>query len=126
MRDHFHLSELCEALEVSRSGYYARQTRRAGPRSEQNQRLLGPMEAIHHHRHTRSYGSPRMTHELRGLGLVCSENRVARLMRVQGMRARPRKPFRPKTTRVDHAAHPSPNLLAAAGKSTEAGDTLGE
>ena len=47
-------------------------------------------------------------------GLVCSENRIARLMRWQGMRARARKPFRPKTTRADHAARPSPNLLAAA------------
>lgn len=115
MREDFHLSELCEALGVSRSGYHARQTRRPGSRHQQNQRLLGPMDAIHRHRHTRCYGSPRMTHELRGLGLACSKNRIARLMRSQGMRAQPRKPFRPKTTRADHAAHPSPNLLAAAG-----------
>jgi hypothetical protein len=56
--------------------------------------------------------SPRMTHELIARGHACSENRVARLMRAEGLRARPRKPFRPKTTRPDHAAHPSPNLLA--------------
>lgn len=124
MRDDFHLSELCEALGLSRSGYYARQTYRPGPRFEQNQRLLEPMEMIHHHRHTRSYGSPRMTHELRGLGLVCSENRIARLMRSEGMRARPRKPFRPKTTRADHAARPSPNLLAAAGSPQAPGTHL--
>jgi putative transposase len=30
------------------------------------------------------------------------------------MRACPRRPFRPKTTSPDHAAHPSPNLLAKA------------
>ena len=124
MRDDFHLSELCEALGLSRSGYYARQTYRPGPRFEQNQRLLEPMQMIHHHRHTRSYGSPRMTHELRGLGLVCSENRIARLMRSEGMRARPRKPFRPKTTRTDHAAHPSPNLLAAASPPRRPGTHL--
>ena len=46
-----------------------------------------------------------MTHELRGLGLSCSENRVARLMHAQERRAQPRKPFRPKTTRADQAAH---------------------
>ena len=124
MRDTFHLSELCDALGGARSGYYARQTRRPGPRSEQNQRLLGPMEAIHRHRHTRSYGSPRMTHELRSLGLICSENRIARLMRSQGMRARPRKPFRPKTTKADPAARPSPNLLAAAGSPQAPGTHL--
>ena len=49
MRDNYHLSELCETLGVSRSGYHARQTRPPGLRHEQNQRLLGAMEAIHHH-----------------------------------------------------------------------------
>jgi putative transposase len=73
------------------------------------------MNSIHTHRHTRSYGSPRMTRELRGKGQGCSENRVARLMQLHDMRARPRRPFRPKTTSPDHAAHPSPNLLAKAG-----------
>ena len=43
-------------------------------------------------------GSPRITRELRSLGLACSENRVARVMRSGGLRARPIKPFRPKTT----------------------------
>lgn len=124
MREQFYLNELCEALGVSRSGYYARQSRKPGPRFEQNQQLLGPLAAIHHHRHTRSYGSPRMTHELRALGLVCSENRIARLMRAEGMRARPRKPFRPKTTQADHAAHPAPNLLATAGSPQRPGTHL--
>src|SRR5271155_5096476 len=45
-------------------------------------------------------------------------NRVARLMRQSGLRARPRRPFRPKTTSPDHAAAPSPNLLAAAATPT--------
>src|SRR5665213_1262471 len=45
---------------------------------------------------------------------LCSENRVARLMRKNGLRARPRRPFRPKTTSQDHAAAPSPNLLVGA------------
>ena len=81
MREQFSLNELCEALGVSGSGYYARQSRKPGPRFEQNQRLPGPMEAIHHHRHTRSYGSPRMTHELRGLGLFGRSRRPAHARR---------------------------------------------
>jgi putative transposase len=115
MRDTFHITELCAALGVSKSGYHAAGARLPGPRQASNQRLLAQMNSIHGDRHTRCYGSPRMTHELRALGLVCSENRVARLMRSAGLRARPRKPFRPKTTRPDHAAQPSPNLLAEAG-----------
>lgn len=81
MRADIHLSELYEALAASRSGYYARQTRRACPRSQQSQHVLGLMKAIYDHRHTRSHGSPRMTDGVRDLDLVYSKNRVARLMR---------------------------------------------
>ncbi len=124
MRHSFPISELCKALGVSRSGYHAAAARAPGRRKEANAQLLAHMHSIHADRHTRCYGSPRMTRELRGLGLACSENRVARLMRSGGLRARPRKPFRPKTTRPDHAAHPSPNLLAKAEAPTAPGTHL--
>jgi len=124
MREDYSISELCEALELSRSGYHAARSRQPSARAIENKRLVDEMQAIHSHRHTRSYGSPRMTEELRGRGLACSENRVARLMQVNGLRARPRKPFRPKTTRPDHAAHPSPNLLGAAGPAEAPGRQL--
>jgi len=65
-----------------------------------------------------------MTRELRAQGFSCSENRIARLMRWAGLAARPRKPFRPKTTRPDHAAHPSPNLLAQADPPAAPGTQL--
>ena len=112
MRASYTIIELCDALEVSASGYYAAGNRPESKREQENSNLLHAMKLIHKHRHTRAYGSPRMTHQLRIEGFACSENRVARLMRRAGLRARPRKPFRPKTTRPDHAAHPSPNLLA--------------
>lgn len=115
LRAHFDITELCEALGVSRSGYHAAQTRQEGPRAKANRELVHEMKTIHTHRFTRSYGSPRMTSELCAIGQGCSENRVARLMRLHGMRSRPRRPYRPKTTSPDHAAHPSPNLLAQAG-----------
>lgn len=124
LRADYSITDLCEALGISRSGYHAATRRPLSQRGKENHRLLDAMNAIHRHRHTRTYGSPRMTHELRSLGHVCSENRVARLMRVQGLRARPRKPFRPKTTRPDHAAHPSPNLLAQAGPPAAPGTQL--
>jgi transposase InsO family protein len=124
MRENFQLTELCEALGVSRSGYYAAGKRPTKARARANQQLLEEMKTIHAHRHTRSYGSPRMTHELRARGQTCSKNRVARLMRIHGLRARPRRPFRPKTTTPDHGAHPSPNLLAEAGPATAPGVQL--
>ena len=113
MRNSFSIVELCEALAVSRSGYYASRAPVLSSREDSSLQLFERMRSIHADRHTRSYGSPRMTRQLLDLGLPCSENRVARLMRSDGLRARPRKPFRPKTTDPDHAAHPSPNLLAA-------------
>lgn len=124
MRHSFSISEICHALGVSRSGYHAALGRIPGRRRESNVRLLAYMNSIHADRHTRCYGSPRMTRELQGLGLACSENRVARLMRSNRLRATPRKPFRPKTTRPDHAAHPSPNLLAKAGAPSAPGTHL--
>jgi putative transposase len=124
MRHSFPISELCHALGVSRSGYHAAATRLPGPRAESNSQLIAHMTSIHDDRHTRSYGSPRMTRELHSLGISCTENRVARLMHSTGLRARPRKPFRPKTTRPDHAAHPSPNLLAKAAPPTAPGTHL--
>jgi transposase InsO family protein len=65
-----------------------------------------------------------MTRQLQANGLLCSENRVARIMRRSSIRARPRKPFRPKTTQPDHAAHPSPNLLAKAGHPSAPGQQI--
>lgn len=78
MRDDYSIFELCDALDVSRSAYYAARTRRPSPRQTQNQTLLASIKPIHKHRFTRAYGSPRMTRELQLLGLTCSENRVAR------------------------------------------------
>lgn len=124
MRENFQLVELCKALGVSRSGYHAARKRPPAARARANRQLLEQMKILHAHRHTRSYGSPRMTHQLRALGHACSKNRVARLMRLHGLRARPRKPFRPKTTTPDHGAHPSPNLLATAGPATAPGTQL--
>ena len=124
MRADFPITELCEALEVSASGYHAARTRKPSQRQNANQHLLECINTIHSHRHTRSYGSPRMTHELHALGLSCSENRVARLMHLGEVRAQPRRPYRPKTTQPDHAAHPSPNLLAQAPAPTAPGTHL--
>ena len=68
--------------------------------------------ASHSHRHPRGDGSPRLTRELQATGSPCSVNRGAQGRRAAGLRVRARPPYRPETTRVDHAASPSPHLLA--------------
>ena len=124
MRDSYSISELCQALEVSRSAYFAAKKRPLSRRAQDNQQLLHQIHLIHAHRHTRCYGSPRMTRALQAMGTTCSENRVAKIMRSQGLRARMRKPFRPKTTTPDHRACPSPNLLAQAPAPSAPGQQL--
>ncbi len=44
------------------------------------------------------YGGPRVRQALRRDGIECGENRVARLMRENGLAARRKKAFRPRTT----------------------------
>lgn len=126
MRESYSVSELCEALEASRSGFYAWRARKGSPgvRAAANACLSAEIKRIHSHRHTRCYGSPRMTSELKASGFSCSLNRVASLMRREGIRARARKPFRPKTTQPDHAACPSPNLLAKADPPKRPGEQI--
>ena len=57
-----------------------------------------------------TYGSPRMTHELRDQGLRVGRRRTARLMRENGLRARQPRRFR-RTTDSLHAFPVAPNLL---------------
>ena len=111
MRETFSMEELCGAFEVSRSGYYAWKQAKPTKRSRQDRQII---EAIHSHRHMKSYGSPRMTEELKSRGLRCGRHRVARLMRAQGISVRPRKAFRPCTTKADKTARIAPNHLAKA------------
>lgn len=114
MRGNFSVQEMCVAFEVSASGYWASRKRPLSPRQVANDELVSEIKRIHRHRYKRSYGSPRLTRELRSAGHSCSKNRIARLMRKNDLCARPRRPFRPKTTDPDRTAAPSPNLLLEA------------
>lgn len=111
--DDYQINELCDAFEVSKSGYYAAQKRPPAPRTQMNQEIVSKIKEIHSDRHLKAYGSPRMTAELKEEhGLECSENRVARLMAANGIQARHKTAFRPKTTEQDASRKASPNLLA--------------
>jgi len=100
---------MCEALEVSASGYYAWACRPDSPTKEWRQELLGAIEEVHAQVKGR-YGSPRMTAELKARGYECSENTVAELMRWQGIRARRAKRF-VRTTDSNHRLPVAPNVL---------------
>jgi len=112
--ENYTVPELCDALGVSKSGYYAAKAAPEGPRARDERRIVAEMEAVHQDRHTRCYGSPRMADELAARGAPCSENRAARLMKKHGINARAKAAFRPKTTVSDPSKRPAPNLLEGA------------
>jgi putative transposase len=111
MSSKFSIAQLAKAFQVSRSGYYAWAKRQAqpGPRAHQNQILLVQIRMLHQEHQSR-YGSPRIWASLRRLGLSCGHNRVARLMKLNGIRARQKRCFRPRTTQPGQGA--AANLLA--------------
>jgi putative transposase len=100
---------MCEALEVSVSGYYAWVARVDSPTEEWRAELVAATEQIHDDVKGR-YGSPRMTAELRARGYECSENTVAELMREQGIRARAPRRF-VRTTDSNHRLPVAANVL---------------
>jgi len=101
---------LCQLLEVPRSGYYQWRKGRSGPRAKANERLLKHIQkAFAQSRQT--YGSPRLTRQLRRQKITCSQNRVARLMRRHHIRAKSKRPFRPRTTDSRHLDRIAPNRV---------------
>ena len=113
----FPVQRLCKVLEVSPSGYFAWKGRPASQRQREDLVLLAHVRSAFA-LSNETYGSPRMTHELRDQGLTAGRRRVARLMRENGLRARQPRRFK-RTTDSRHTLAVAPNLLdqdfAAAG-----------
>jgi putative transposase len=100
---------MCEALEVSASGYYAWASRLDSPTQQRRQELVGVIEEVHAEVKGR-YGSPRMAAELNARGHGCSQNTVAKLMREHGIRAKAPRRF-VRTTDSNHRLPVAANLL---------------
>jgi transposase InsO family protein len=100
---------MCEALEVSASGYYAWASRPGSATEQWRQELVGAIEGIHAEVKQR-YGSPRMAAELKARGYECSENTVAKLMSAHGIKARAARRL-VRTTDSNHRLPVAPNVL---------------
>ena len=109
-RKQFPIKALCRMMEVSTSGYYEWRARPESARKRANRRLLLQIRAVHL-RSRKRYGRRRVHAQLRQEGILCSLGRVARLMRVAGLRGRRRRGFR-TTTDSRHTLPVAPNLLA--------------
>ena len=109
-RAEFALTELCEVLEVSVSGYRA--WKRGGTPDRQgltDAQLLALIQSIHAELKG-AYGSPRMVRELRARGFPVSKARVERLMREHGLRGRHKRRYK-ATTDSKHSLPVAENLL---------------
>jgi transposase InsO family protein len=91
----------CNTLDVSRSGYYAWRKRPESERAKEDAVLLERIRAIHA-RSDRTYGSPRVTEDLRDEGFNVNEKKVARLMRENKIVSEAVKKFRITTTDSNH------------------------
>ena len=81
---------MCRLLEVSSSGFYAWLKRGPSTRALEDQRLALEVAEVHL-RSRRRYGSPRVHRELQARGIRIGRKRVARLMYLQRLAARPKR-----------------------------------
>lgn len=104
------LPAMCETLDVSVSGYRAWK-RGGSPKRKRltDAQMLTIIRAIHKELKG-AYGSPRMVRELRARGYPASKQRVERLMRENGIRARHKRRYK-ATTDSKHALPVAANLL---------------
>jgi len=101
---------MCRALEVSRSGYYAYKKRPISQRRADSENLLIEIRRVFLENDS-NYGSPRIWDQLHNKEYMrCSENRVARLMRINGIVAVQKRKFR-VTTNSKHGYPVWPNVL---------------
>jgi putative transposase len=109
----FPISFMCEQLGVSRAGFYEWRATQVNPcrRARENAELVGTIREIH----TASrgtYGSPRVTAELRlGLGQAVNHKRVERLMRCERIQGVHRRRRNKGVTRRDPKAEPAEDLV---------------
>ena len=103
------VQKMCRVIEASRSGYYRWKRQPQSKRQKENEKIL--MEIRESHRNSRkTYGSPRIVEDLQAKGMICGENRVARLMKIHGIVGKAKKKFT-ATTNSKHNLPVAENLL---------------
>ena len=108
-RDEFPVNLMCEVLGIVRQTYYAWRKRTPSNHQQEDEQLLEEIKEIHE-AHRQTYGSPRIHKVLQDRGWTVGRNRVARLMRENGIRAI-QKRQKKWTTDSDHPFPIAPNLV---------------
>ena len=100
----------CEALGISRSGFYAWRRRPLSERTRTDAAILATIRASFVMTDS-TYGVRRMLDEVRDAGHRCGRDRVGRLMRGAALRARPRRRAKPTDTGERAVDAIAPNVL---------------
>jgi putative transposase len=101
---------LCDALGVSRSGFHAWLNRSPSARSRSDEAVARLVKASFIDS-DRTYGARRVWRDLLAEGVACGLHRIERLMRLQALRARPRRRRLPKDEGDRQMPAVSPNIL---------------
>jgi putative transposase len=101
---------LCGALGVSQGGFYAWLTRPRRRRSRSDEDLGANVRASFL-ASDRTYGARCVWHDLLAEGVSCGLHRIERLMRLQALRARPRRLRLPPDLGERRVAAVAPNVL---------------
>jgi transposase InsO family protein len=107
------ISVQCRVLRVSVSGYHEHLVRRRDivqRRHLSDEALLVHIRAVYAENRG-AYGWPRIWRQLRAQGIRVGKQRVQRLMRQHGIRARGKRRFRIATTDSRHGLPIAPNLV---------------
>ena len=109
-RKSYPLPAMADALAVSISGYRAWKRGGCPTRTRLTEaQLLALIQTIHNELKG-AYGSPRMLREVRARGFPAGKERVERIMRENGIRARHKRRYK-ATTDSKHALPIAPNVL---------------
>jgi len=101
---------LCGALGVSRGGFYAWLTRPPSDRARSDDILAAKVRASFV-ASDRTYGARRVWHDVLAEGFACGLHRIERLMRIQALRARPKRRRLPSDTGERSLEAIPPNTL---------------
>jgi len=101
---------MCGALGVSRGGFYAWLNRPRSRRSRSDEELGSKVRASFL-ASDRTYGARRVWHDMIAEGIECGLHRIERLMRLQGLKSRPRRRRVPVDTGERCSSAVAPNVL---------------
>jgi hypothetical protein len=123
-KERWPIALLCKTMQVTSRGFRAWRTRPMSQRQRDDMVLLAHIRELHG-LVLGSYGRPRMTEELKELGLCVGHRRVGRLMKQNGIRIVRTRKYK-ATTDSNHTFNIAPNLLDQDFSASEPNQKWGE